>query len=109
MPDVKDIVALALAVCVDNRISDPVGTPASKAPLSIKVVPPDITAKRYLLFLYTNVMSVKPYYDPFIPYILIVPVILPPPFKTLNLTALTALVVLQYPETKLSVLPGYSL
>jgi hypothetical protein len=63
MPDVKDIVALALAVCVDNKVILPVGTAASKAPLSINVVPFDITAMNKLLvyeFLYMNVMSVKP-------------------------------------------------
>jgi hypothetical protein len=61
---VKDILAEALAVCVDNNIKLPVGTPASKAPLSINVVPFDTTAMNKLPvyeFLYTNVMSVKPF------------------------------------------------
>ena len=60
---VKDIEAELDAVCSDINIKLPVGTPASKAPLSINVVPPDTTAMNKLLvyeFLYTNVMSVKP-------------------------------------------------
>jgi hypothetical protein len=50
MPDVKDIVALALAVCVDNKVILPVGTAASKVPLSINVVPFDTTAIMNPLF-----------------------------------------------------------